>query len=122
MKTKKILLLSQDKRISEIIRISALTLTKLNCQVTVDEFSESKDMLSKSREANTDMIIIDSDHIREDIPETISEIRAVKDSRNKKIILIHSHEIDKEKLFSAGCDSIMNKNEFERAVNNILTI
>ena len=122
MKTKKVLLATVDKHLSETIRISALTLTKLNCQVSIEECTIETDILKKSGEENLDLILLDKDLFPQEIHGIISEIRKNINSKNKKIILLYSDQIDKEKIFEAGCDSVMSKSEFVKVVNNILTI
>ena len=121
MNTRKILLISSDKSLIEIIRISALTLTKLNCQVSFESTSGFEEGLSKSKEKNLDLILIDRDLKTFNVKKLIETIRREDDSKNKKIILLCSDQIDRKEIFSAGCDSIMTKEEFRKAVNNILT-
>jgi len=117
MNTKKILLISSDKDLSGIVRISALTLTKLNCQVTIEESVDPDEVRKKSSAANLDMIIIDNDSGSGDTLGLINDLRS---SFKKKIILLHSTPVEREKIFQAGCDSIMTKDEFKRVINNIL--
>lgn len=120
LNTKKILLLSSDKDLSEIIKISALTLTKLNCQVSIGTAFEMNDALEKSKEENLNLIILDHELKNTDTLKLITEIRKNVNSKNKKIIYLYNKSIDKEEVFKAGCDSIMSKEEFKRVVNNIL--
>ncbi|MBS1518990.1 MAG: response regulator [Bacteroidetes bacterium] len=120
MNTKKILLVTSDIELSGIIRISALTLTKLNCQVAIDESSDENDIIKRSGEENIDMIIFDSGHETLDIKEIIGRIRSDSGSTSKKIITVYTGDINREEFFNAGCDSIMSKDEFKKAVNNIL--
>lgn len=117
MNTKKILLISSDKDLSGIVRISALTLTKLNCQVTIEESVDQNDARDKASSANLDMIIIDNDNGTGDTIDLLTDLRS---TFNKKIILLHSIPVEREKIFEAGCDSIMTKDEFKRVINNIL--
>ena len=120
MNTRKILLVTSDKDLSGIVKISALTLTKLNCQVSIEESSGFDEVLKKSNEENLDMIIADADHLSLNIPELINEIRNGNIPSIKKIMTVYSGEIIKDEYFKAGCDSIMSKDEFKRVVNNIL--
>ena len=120
MNTKQILLISSDKNLSEIVKISALTLTKLNCQVSLDNTGDHKEALEKSRPVNLDLIIIDNDAEDIDSLKLISEIRKEISTKSKKIILIYSGSINRDDVFKAGCDSIMSKEEFKRVVNNVL--
>lgn len=122
MNTKKVLLLSDDADISGIVRISALTLTKLNCQIALEELREHEAVLAGSESPNLNLIIIDNDQKAGDTISLISSIRKKEGSATKKILLIHSGEIDKSPFFKAGCDSIMNKDEFKRVVNNVLSM
>jgi DNA-binding response OmpR family regulator len=122
MNTKKVLLLSDDADISGIVRISALTLTKLNCQIALEELREHEAVLAGSESPNLNLIIIDNDQKAGDTISLISSIRKKEGSATKKILLIHSGEIDKSPFFKAGCDSIMRKDEFKRVVNNILAM
>ncbi len=120
MNTKKILVHSSDSELSGIIKISALTLTKLNCQVSIEESFSSENTVTKSKDVNLDLIIIDNDSTNGNTVELISKIRSNINSKQKKIICVHSGSISKEDIFKAGCDSIMTKDEFKKAVNNIL--
>ena len=120
MNTKQILLISSDKNLLEIVKISALTLTKLNCQVSLDNTGDHKEALEKSRPVNLDLIIIDNDAEDIDSLKLISEIRKEISTKSKKIILIYSGSINRDDVFKAGCDSIMSKEEFKRVVNNVL--
>jgi len=122
MKTRNVLLITSDKGLSGFVKISALTLTKLNVQVSIEEANDYVSAVQKSRPEIIDMIIIDEvienvDHIM-----LIREIRKNTASKNKKIIMLYSNRVNKEEIFNAGCDSLMSKEEFKRVVNNILTI
>ncbi len=119
MNTKKVLLISSDPQLVEIIRISALTLTKLNCQVDLVVTDSKEVALQNSEKADMNMVIIGNDENTDTI-NLIRSIRNGKFSKSKKIILIHENEIDKSAYFNAGCDSIMRMSEFSKAVNNIL--
>ena len=120
MNTRKILVVSSDKDLISIIKISALTLTKLNCQVSIEEDSDYESALSNSSAVNLDLIIIDNDLTEIDSLKLLNEIRNNRSSKNKKIIYLFSGKVNKEEVFKAGCDSIMSKEEFKRVVNNIL--
>ncbi|HQY51009.1 MAG TPA: hypothetical protein PK294_03285 [Ignavibacteria bacterium] len=122
MNTKKILLVTSDKELSGIVKISALTLTKLNCQVEIRESFEFEDTINLSKEENLDMIIIDADNKELNILKLIEEIRSYEESSSKKIMTVFSDEIDRDEFFKAGCDSIMTKEEFKRVINNILVM
>jgi hypothetical protein len=122
MNTKKVLIMSEDKDIMGIVRVSALTLTKLNCQISVVEEHSSNGVLTNSVSPDLNLIIIDSDKDYSEAVSLIKEVRTQEGSAKKKILLIHSGEIDKDPFFKAGCDSIMKKDEFKRVVNNILVM
>ena len=52
MNTKQVLLYSADKDLIAITKISALTLTKLNCQVTLDVTEDKKELMERSKADN----------------------------------------------------------------------
>lgn len=76
--------------------------------------------LVKSKELNLDLILIDNDLESIDQIKLITEIRKDINSKSKKIISLHSSQVNKDEIFKAGCDSIMTKEEFRKVVNNIL--
>lgn len=118
MNTRKILLITSDSDLTSVVKISALTLTKLNCQVTIETATDAASAVELSRAENTDLVIVDGDE--PDSAKLIADIRNENASKNRKIMLLHSGAVDRENIFRAGCDSIMDKSEFKRAVNNIL--
>ena len=120
MNTRKILVVSSDTELNGIIKISALTLTKLNCQVSITETAVQETALKESGVVNPDLIIIDLDEKKFDPLILIKDIRSNGDSKIKKIISVYSDKADKDETYKAGCDSIMSKSEFKKAVNNIL--
>ena len=120
MNTRKILVVSSDPELNGIIKISALTLTKLNCQVSIIETAVQETALKESGVVNLDLIIIDLDEKKFDPLILIKDIRSNGDSKIKKIISVYSDKADKDETYKAGCDSIMSKSEFKKAVNNIL--
>lgn len=120
MNTKKILLLTSDPEIKEIVKISALTLTKLNCQVSIIETEEKSAALRESLSENLNFILLDLDLKNFEPIGFIKEVRADSKSAGKKIISIHSGSVDSNEIHSAGCDSIMSKEEFRKVVVNIL--
>ncbi|MDQ3021437.1 MAG: hypothetical protein M3R36_12840 [Bacteroidota bacterium] len=120
MNTKSILLISSDKDLIEVIKISALTLTKLNAQVTIEDTLDYETAIQKSKNVNLDLILIDNDVESIDPIKLVSEFRADLNSKNKKIICLYSNSINRDEIFKAGCDSIMSKEEFKRVVNNVL--
>lgn len=120
MNTRKILLISSDAELINAVRISALTLTKLNCQVSVETEDSFETALKNSKAVNLDLIIIDNCTENISAEKLITSIRKNKESANKKIILIFDKEVEKQTMFNAGCDSVMSKEEFRKVVNNIL--
>jgi CheY-like chemotaxis protein len=120
MNTRNILLISSDKELSGIIKISALTLTKLNCQVSLEYASDYQDAIAKSKPVNLDLIILDNNTEGMDSLKLIGDIRGDVNSGNKKIILVYTGTLSRDEYFKAGCDSLMNREEFIRVVNNVL--
>ncbi|MCX6165807.1 MAG: hypothetical protein NTU73_13265 [Ignavibacteriae bacterium] len=107
--TRRIALLTIDSNFENFVKISALTLTKLNYQV--DIFKEIK--------KDIDLVIIDFDN-----PENMDVMKSVRKDitlKNKKVVGVISEKTDKiNQIFESGCDSLMTKKEFEVAGNNIL--
>jgi CheY-like chemotaxis protein len=120
LNTRKILVISSDKDLTGVIKISALTLTKLNCQVSIEEAADSVSALKNSSAVNLDLIIIDNDLSEIDTLKLLTEIRKNSLSKNKKIICLYTGSVNRDEVFKAGCDSIMSKEEFKRVVNNVL--
>jgi len=120
MNTKKILLISSDKELSEIIKISALTLTKLNCQVSIIEAGSAEKAIEESASENLNFVILDLDIKNPDPVELIKRIRNNFSTSNKKIISVYSSDVNRQEVHKAGCDSIMQKENFKKAVVNIL--
>ncbi len=122
MKTRNVLLITSDKELSELIKISALTLTKLNAQIGIEEAYDFNSAVEKSKKEIIDLIVIDGDIENIDPLKLIPAMRKQPNAKNKKIILIYTNSIGKDEIFKAGCDSIMSKEEFKKVINNILTI
>jgi len=116
------LLVSSDKDFNSLIKTAALTLTKLNCQVSIYETGNFDIALIESQKNNLDIIIVDFDDEDFDKLKLISEIRKNEISKSKKIISVFENVAlnSKDKIYASGCDSIMSKMEFKKAVNNIL--
>lgn len=112
--------MSSDKDLNGIINISALTLTKLNCQVSIQETADPSHAYIQSKVLNLDLILIDLDEKEFDPVQLITGIRKHPESCTKKIISVYSGEIDKNEIYKAGCDSIMSKDEMKKVINNIL--
>ncbi len=118
--TRKILLVTENKDISEYVRISALTLTKLNVQVEL-VISDNLDEIKKnSTDQNLDSIFLDLDFTKKDGLELIKEIRSNEQSKKKKILCFYNGERERDEIFKAGCDSIMRTDEFKRVAANLL--
>ena len=120
--TRKALLVTGDEDLRKYIEISALTLTKLNCQTeiihTVD-FDKSYDI---SQEDNLDLILIDLE--LKDFPplELTKKISTASKSGNKKLIGFSDNinALNREEVFRNGCRSIMSKEDLKNVINNIL--
>ncbi|KAA0209934.1 MAG: hypothetical protein OZ913_06660 [Ignavibacteriaceae bacterium] len=120
MTTRRILAISSNDELISFIKIKALTLTKLNHQITVEFISEVDDLVQKSSEENSAMVIIDLAFIH--ALDAIVAIRSNSSSTTMKIIGISPVEFSKEqksKIFKSGCDSIMTLLEFHTAIDNI---
>ena len=124
MNTRKILLISGDKDLISIVNTSSLTLTKLNCQISLESVSDLEESLERSKAVNLDLIIADNDLKNIDLKELFRVIRKSEDSKSKKIICLYQENSDpdfnKKEIFESGCDSVMTKEEFKRVVNNVL--
>ncbi|MCB0728959.1 MAG: hypothetical protein KDD00_15950 [Ignavibacteriae bacterium] len=124
MNTRKILLISGDKDLISIVNTSSLTLTKLNCQISLESVSDLEESLERSKAVNLDLIIADNDLKNIDLKELLRVIRKSEDSKSKKIICLYQENSDpdfnKKEIFESGCDSVMTKEEFKRVVNNVL--
>ena len=120
MNTKKILLLTSDPELKEIVKISALTLTKLNCQVSIIEADEKTVAVEESVSEDLNFILLDLDMNDFEPLSFIRDVRADSRSVNKKIISVYSGSVNAKEIHSAGCDSIMSKEEFKKVVVNIL--
>lgn len=118
--TRKILLVTENKEISEYVRISALTLTKLNVQVELVISDNLEEIKKNSIDQNLDNIFLDLDFTKKDALEIIREVRSNPLSGKKKIVAFYMGERDREEIFKAGCDSIMRTDEFKRIAANLL--
>lgn len=118
--TRKILLVTQNKELAEYVRISALTLTKLNVQVELVITDNIDEIQKNSADQNLDSIFLDLDFNVKSPLEIIRDVRTSQSSKTKKIVGFHSGEINRDEVFSAGCDSIMKTDEFKRIAANLL--
>lgn len=118
--TRKILLVTENKEVSEYVRISALTLTKLNVQVEL-VISDNLAVIEKnSMDQNLDTIFLDLDFTKADALELIRNVRSNEFSKKKKILCFYNGERNRDEIFEAGCDSIMTTAEFQRVAANLL--
>ncbi len=74
----------------------------------------------KCLKQNVDLIIVDLDNEYLNRLNFIMDLRKNQNSKSKKIISIHSSVIHKSDVYSAGCDSIMLKEEIKKIINNVL--
>lgn len=108
---RKILLICNDAKLKSYIRVSALTLTKLNHQVEI----------STTFFENPDLIIIDFDE--EDNILVLKKFREDKTTKHIKILGLYSKKnINLQVIFETGCDSIMTKEEFYKTAQNVLIL
>lgn len=118
--TRKILLVTENKEISEYVRISALTLTKLNVQVELVITDDLEQIRKNSVDQNLDSIFLDLEFSKMNDLDLIKEIRSNEQSKRKKILCFHGTDINRDEVFKAGCDSIMRTDEFKRVAANLL--
>ena len=120
--TRKVLLITEDLNLKQFVEISAMTLTKLNCQVELISSYNYNDCIRISGDSNLDLILLDLELRNFHSQNFINDIRTSEKSKNKKIIafaeIIDNKE--KDKIFKSGCDSIMTKEELKSALNNLL--
>jgi len=120
--TRKALLVTEDSNLRQFVEISAMTLTKLNCQVELISSFAFNECIKISGESNLDLILLDLGLSSFSAIDYIEKIRKSGNSKDKKIIAF-SDEInntDKNRIFSSGCDSIMSKDEIKLTINNLL--
>lgn len=120
--TRKILLVTEDEQLRKLVTYTALMLTKLNHQVTIESVSELEPALEQAGVLNTDMVILDLS-IKGFSPfDYIQSVRKNEGSARKKILslVINENGEVKQKAYAAGCDSVMNMKEFETVVSNVL--
>jgi len=120
--TKKALLITEDKALQQFAEITALTLTKLNCQTEINTCIELERALKLSSEENLDLILLDLDLKIFSPLQFILEIRQSDSSKDKKIIAFSENIswINKKEIFDSGCDSIMSGQELKSALNNLI--
>lgn len=118
--TRKILLVTENKELSEYVRISALTLTKLNVQVELVISYDLEQIRKNSVDQNLDSIFLDLDFTKTNALDLVKEIRNNELSKKKKILCFYNGERDRDEIFKAGCDSVMRTDEFKRVAANLL--
>lgn len=107
--TRRIVLLTRDKSFEKFVTITALTLTKLNYQIDI----------SPAIRSDASLIILDFDN--SDNLDMLKFLREDPIYKHKKIMgVVTETQNNFEKIFKAGCDSIMSKKEFQVAGNNVL--
>jgi len=111
--TRKVLLISDDTEFKDYLNTVTLTITKLNHQITFTE---------DIKDTHCDFVIIDFDKNFDEKIALLENLRKTKKQSNKKIISIKSDLSKglKEQIFYSGCDSVMDKQEFKKAVNHLL--
>lgn len=120
--TRKALLITQDEDLKKFIEISAMTLTKLNCQAELKYTFDFNEALQIAREDNLDMIFLDLDLKVFSPLGLIEKIRSELKSKDKKIIAFSEVNpiLNRDEIFKSGCDSVMSKSELKMVVNNLL--
>jgi CheY-like chemotaxis protein len=120
--TRRILIFSDKKDLISLLSITALTLTKLNHQVTFEEVDTEEKFVRRSGDENVNMILLDLDLKDVDVIEVIKKIRRSCHTTNKKIIAFYkNNEFLKPQAFEAGCDSIMREDELKVIANNLFS-
>ena len=120
--TRKALLITGDEDLRKYIEISALTLTKLNCQTEIVHTLDFEEAINISKEDNLDLILIDLELNNFPPLELTKIISLEKKSSNKKLICFSDNidVLNREEIFRNGCGSIMSKDELKIVINNLL--
>ncbi|CAN5450337.1 hypothetical protein BH10BAC5_BH10BAC5_15480 [soil metagenome] len=119
--TKNFLLVSSDKEFCLFAKTTALTLTKLNVQATIDVTDNEKEALKISNSQNLNTIILDLSIETLNPLKFIKEVRSHSNSKMLKIISFSGKEsFERKEIFEAGCDSIMTKKEIQTILPNII--
>lgn len=120
--TRRILIFSNNKDLVSLLSITALTLTKLNHQVTFEEVNTEEKFVRRSGDENVNMVLLDLDLKDVNVIEIIKKIRKRCPTANKKIIAFYKeNEFLKPQAFEAGCDSIMREDELKVIANNLFS-
>jgi DNA-binding NarL/FixJ family response regulator len=120
--TRKALLITGDEDLKKYIEISALTLTKLNCQTEIVYTVDFDEAINISKEDNLDLILIDLELNNFPPLGLIKKISTGIKSQNKKLIGFSDNinVLNREEVFRNGCGSIMSKEELKNVINNLL--
>ena len=120
--TRKALLITGDEDLRKYIEISALTLTKLNCQTEIIHTLNFDEASVISQEDNLDLILIDLELKNFPPLELTKKISLEHKSDNKKLIGFSDNinALNREEVFRNGCGSIMSKEELKNVINNLL--
>lgn len=117
-----IVIISNDLNLIVHTRTTALTLTKLNKQIHLKEITvDNLTVPSNDIPSNTNYIIVDLDENFDTMIDYIKEIRSDKNLCSVKIIALIYLDFpeNRERIFSAGCDSVMIKKEFFTVADKI---
>jgi DNA-binding NarL/FixJ family response regulator len=120
--TRKALLITGDEELKKYIEISAITLTKLNCQTEIIHTLSFDEAFDISQEDNLDLILIDLELTNFPPLELTKKISLGHKSGNKKLIGFSDNinALNREEVFRNGCGSIMSKDELKNVINNLL--
>jgi PleD family two-component response regulator len=120
--TRRILIFSDKKDLISLLSITALTLTKLNHQVTFEEVDTEEKFVRRSADENVNMILLDLDLKNVNAIELIKNFRRRCPTSSKKLIAFYKdNEFLKSQAFEAGCDSIMKEDELKVVANNLFS-
>lgn len=120
--TRRIINLTENKSLSEILRITALTLTKLNHQVTYELYDNDLEFIKRSADENINLILIDLEYSKTNVNEVIKKIRKNPETSNKKITGYFNIKSElKDSAFESGCDSVMSEDELKTIANNLFS-
>ena len=120
--TRKALLITEDNNLRQFVEISAMTLTKLNCQTEINTCTDAGRAEKLSGEDNLDLILLDLDLNIFSPLQFLKDVRQSEKSKRKKLIAFSADtgKINKQEIFDSGCDSIMSKDELRASLNNLL--
>ncbi|HEX2787278.1 MAG TPA: hypothetical protein VHP32_05170 [Ignavibacteria bacterium] len=120
--TRRILIFSDKKDLIDLLSITALTLTKLNHQVTFEEVDTEEKYIRRSGDENVNMILLDLDLKDVNVIDLIRKFRKRCPTSSKKLIAFYKdNEFLKSQAFEAGCDSVMREDELKVVANNLFS-